>query len=355
MSWCLSWVLMTVGRGGPPSPQMWLRRWQQLVGEGKIMSTAALPDGRKLRYGVVLDEQGECEEYCEGQVASALQRVATIDGTYDVILRATRAFRPPAAPRLGDIPPHDETTCSFCSGPLRLELREKIAQAELPSGRGWDVHYNIAPMEPGGHFLLVPDISLASSRREQRLLPTDAIDLSFINKACSGILCVNFNAANAGASQNHIHAHAWVIDSPYPIMRAAPLSGSARQLLQGAVSACIIDWPASVIRLRGSSPESIGMVIGALCEAAPVHNVVFIGGDAFFFARSASGETSSAVPDLKVGSIQLLGRYVVDSTAQFDAASTLGAVDTSLRATRFGDGSYEEISDLLARVAENLL
>ena len=105
-----------------------------------------------------------------------------------------------------------------------------------------------------------------------------------------------------------------------------------------------------MVRLRGDSPELIGTVVSRLCEAAPVHNVAFLGGDTFFFARSPSGESSSAVPFLKVGTTQLLGHYVVDSTAQFDAAMEPGAIHSSLRSTRMGNGTDEDTLHLLAKV-----
>lgn len=352
-------AIATIGSGSttsrvPPSPQTWLKSWRSLVQAGKIMSVAELSDGSKLRYGVVLHEAtGMCVEYCEGNDAAASARAGSING-YEVILRASRALRPPAAPNFAALPPHDEAVCSLCSGPLRLALRPAIAYAELPSGRCWDVHYNIAPIEPNGHFLLVPDISLPGSRRAQRLLAPDAVDLWHINEACSGgkNMCFVFNSPNAGASQNHIHAHAWVFETPYPITRARAIEGTATSLMAGAVRACVLDWPASVIRLSGTSAEEVGAAIFQLCEMAPVHNVAYIGKDTFFFARSAEGEVSDAVPNLKVGAMQLLGLYVVDENQQFDAATVPGAIERSLRATRFGDGTDGAVVRLLEQVAK---
>ena len=61
--------------------------------------------------------------------------------------------------------------------PSSLEARPMVAQALLGSRRTWDVHYNISPQEPDGHFLLVPEITLPHNRRAQRLLAQDCEDL----------------------------------------------------------------------------------------------------------------------------------------------------------------------------------
>ena len=59
-----------------------------------------------------------------------------------------------------------------------------------------------------------------------QLLHVDCVDLVHLGRACAGELCVNFNAPNAGASQNHLHAHAWVVPPEgYPLSSAPPLDG----------------------------------------------------------------------------------------------------------------------------------
>ena len=216
---------------GPVSVARWSAEWLELVRSGTISSTATLRDGREVRYGLrIAGSEGENEiaEFCEDlRTGDSLQLQTRVGrrGRYLVVLRANRALRPPAAPKLGWLPPHDEATCSFCSGPLRLELRPMVAQALLPeTGRCWDVHFNISPMEPNGHYLLVPEIALHANRRQQRLTTDDCIDLVLIGRACAGELCVNFNAPRAGASQNHLHAHAWAIPEAYPIATAPVLS-----------------------------------------------------------------------------------------------------------------------------------
>ena len=219
---------------GPPSADAWRATWYRLIEEGRLTGTAELED-RSVAYGLRLDTDGNVIEFCEDEAGVSLQLAASEArvGPYLVTLRANRALRPPAAPKLGELPPHDEAQCSMCTGPLRLAARPMVAQAVVPSTeRVWDVHFNVAPMEPTGHFLLVPDISKPENRRQQRLTRADCVDLVELARALGDALCVNFNAARAGASQNHIHIHAWAMPFAYPVRAAAV---AARVALPGGV------------------------------------------------------------------------------------------------------------------------
>jgi hypothetical protein len=248
-------VGLAVRNRGPMDPRKWNEEWRRLVGSGAIAATTEAADGRRVYYGVCLDEDtGIPREFCQdADTSKSLQlpaRETAVGDSFRVILRATRALRPPAAAKLGSLPPHNESECSFCTGPLRLAAREMVAQAVLPTDRVWDVHFNIAPMEPLGHFLLVPEIAEPSGRRSQCLLPSDCCDIFHMARA-SDTLCFNFNSPGAGASQNHLHLHAWVISASYGCLRAPALAGTTISLLGGVVELCVLNWPASCVRLRG--------------------------------------------------------------------------------------------------------
>ena len=336
---------------GAPSVAQWRAAWLDLIKNEKITSVATLGTQR-VRYGLRLSEADRAiEEFCVDEANGAslgLSASHAVMEPYQITLRANRALRPPAAPKLGELPPHDEASCSMCTGPLRLEIRPMVAQTLVPqSGRCWDVHFNISPMEPDGHFLLVPEITRAENRRQQRLTRADCDDLVLLGRACEARLCVNFNAALAGASQNHIHAHAWAIPTPYAVCNAPVLTSIA---LPGGVEADELHWPASVVRLRGADASAVGAAVDCLCNLEAVHNVAVIGDDVYVFVRAPSGEVSPRIPDLKLGTIQLLGHIVVDSAAQFEAAMAPGAIDAALRDTR----AETPVSELLQRVASNL-
>ena len=340
---------------GPVSAQLWLSEWRRLVAAEKITATTETESGRRVRYGLRNAADGEILEFCEvadtGVSVPLPGRTATV-GKFSLILRANRALRPPAAPNFASLPPHDEAICSFCTGPLRLAARPMVAQSVLGSKRCWDVHYNISPQEPGGHFLLVPEIAVAANRRAQRLLAADCEDLIWLGRACERRLCVSYNAPNAGASQNHLHVHAWVYDEgkeQYAVTAAAPVESTRVRI--GPVDACVLDWPAAAILLRGGTPVQVGAVLHRLCEQVPTHNVAVIGEETFVFLRSPDGQTSDAVPNLKIGSPQMLGHYVVDTAPQFEAATVVGAIEQSLRDTaRSGDGGVVDAAAVLERV-----
>jgi hypothetical protein len=346
---CCCLLPMAQATRGPVSVAAWQREWQRLITRGAISATAVTPDGDTVRYGLRLAADGTPAEFCEradGTDVPMRNSVARIE-PFALVLRANRRLRPPAAPKLGELPPHDEGACSLCTGPLRLGAREMVAQAVVDGGRCWDVHYNISPQEPTGHFLLVPEIARPANRRAQALLASDCVDLVAIGRACEGRLCVNYNSPNAGASQNHIHVHAWAMGGRYGVMDA-PCAPAVR--LAGGVDACVVQWPAACVLLRGGAAVEVGRALHALLGLVRTHNVAVIGETTFVFLRDAGGEVCAAVPGLKLGSPQLLGHFVVDSEAQFAAASQPGAMETALRGTR----AMEPPELLLARLARRL-
>ena len=173
---CLSQCVLSVvfPSRGPVSVEKWQAEWLRLVRDGSISSTATFAD-REVRYGLCLETEASTmpEEFCVGVAdGTSLQlraRSGVVDG-FPITLRANRALRPPAAPKLGALPPHGSSPCFRCAlAAAAWPARPMVAQAELETGRCWDVHFNISPMDPLGHFLLVPEQRLAANRRQQRL------------------------------------------------------------------------------------------------------------------------------------------------------------------------------------------
>jgi len=193
-------------------------------------------------------------------------------------------------------PPYDPRN-SFLVGPLRLyghgkfhgdgEPRERMARLRVPRTEpnsdtvneldiadgeedraigtmDWDIYHNISPIDPRGHFLLLPCLergypsreyrvsksmschmnntlrdesnhnsdtshyntitgttttdasSSANTWRGQSLLSSDCRDITYLASTIHppGSLMLSFNSVGAGASQNHIHCHGWVSPSP---------------------------------------------------------------------------------------------------------------------------------------------
>ena len=228
-------------------------RWLTLVRAGRIVCTSA-----SVRFGLRLDAAGQIAEFQEWTGDAGVDRVAgeTLskkEGPFDVALISNRRLRPPpaAATRESKREPgaghrkfgeHMEETCSLCSGALRLQLREKAAQIVMDTADGtepprrWDAHFNIAPIVKEGHFLLVPAMDAPGSRRKQALTRSDCIDLARLAQKMQGF-CVNFNSPGAGATQNHLHLHAWRQATTYPAQNA-PVSLGPRLPLPSPPSAC---------------------------------------------------------------------------------------------------------------------
>lgn len=166
------------------------------------------------------------------------------DGNFVAQLQLVRTLRPPPSPEFGSAnvattkssscpPPYTSATDSFVTGPLRLELRPRVAQLvggidnndstgstenqkrnrPLTLTTPWDVYHNISPADVRGHFLLLPTLQDPDRNwRGQALTEPDCHDLVQLTSSIRdpvGSLLVCFNSVGAGASQNHIHCHVW--------------------------------------------------------------------------------------------------------------------------------------------------
>lgn len=139
---------------------------------GRIESLSFL-HGAEIRYGLRL-EGTDITEFAEwtgegGGEELLAQTLEKQEGPFAVKLVSNRRLRPPPASFGGKggtrkLAPHVEEDCSFCSGALRLELREKAAQIHAGSGRLWDLHFNIAPIEKVRACRLVQPSSRARRR-----------------------------------------------------------------------------------------------------------------------------------------------------------------------------------------------
>jgi hypothetical protein len=289
-------------------------------------------------------------------------------GRWDVLLRVTRA--PPFA-FLGDFDTHEAAVCQLCRGPRRLSARPLIAECEMRSGRVWEVRAElIDTLEPAGHFLLLPGAmsgaggAISVEPRCQRLLSVDCADLVEIGRSAGRRLCVMFDGLCAGASHNHLHAHAFALDpaaSPLPIVLASGVAATSRVLFD-CVEACALHWPAACIRVRGGSSDQCGRVISAICAQADACNLVVLGFSAYVFLRSADGEQCDGLPGaLLLRAHHMVGRFIVHSDQQLAACAEEGVgaarIEECLRRTRgAAEGkatvTEEPAGELLARLFE---
>mmetsp|Transcript_19358 Transcript_19358/g.46768 ORF Transcript_19358/g.46768 Transcript_19358/m.46768 type:complete len:633 (+) Transcript_19358:70-1968(+) len=156
-------------------------------------------------------------------------------------LQLVRTLRPP--PSEGFVgatsnipPPYNSETDSFVTGPLRLQLRPRVAKLPTMMMNGnddddkgekssklstpWDVYHNVSPADTRGHFLLVPTLDDEDNNwRGQIFTAQDAHDLVWITQSIEpvGSIVIGYNSVGAGASQNHIHCHVWPCP-PVPLL-----------------------------------------------------------------------------------------------------------------------------------------
>ena len=322
-------------------------RWRALVSAGLISASVKQPSGIAVDYGLRIGETGAVEEWVGDGAPAAVRtaidagagRSTVFYGAYAAQLQLVRTLRPPPAANLQDLPPYDASTDSFVVGPLRLQIREKLARVECGSGRAWDVYHNVSPCDPRLHALLFPDLSdEARNWRRQALNVADCVDLCWLARAAPDLL-LGFNSLRAGASQNHVHIHAWPADfssagRPYAVCEAGVLADVPALVLRDEVVVALLEYPVACIRVTGRDAAAAGKALGAALGAVEAlglaHNVVAIDDEAYLFARRADGERAAELPTLKLGCSEMAGCFHVQSRHELERVAAPGAAERAL-------------------------
>ena len=224
-------------------------RWRELVALGKIQTICTIksPSTGKLipiRYGLrVSPEENkeivpfsvhhESDQHLEFIQPLPKARNFQLDHDIPLSMRPVLDYRTlytTLDPGIVKIEPnepqylipraHIEPECSLCTGANTLLQREPLATlTPMGNNRPWQFHWNIAPQDPRGHFLLVPDVQEPSNRRSQALSEADIEDLidlmhHSIPSSRGELGFIGYNSIGAGASQNHIHCHSYYSSSP---------------------------------------------------------------------------------------------------------------------------------------------
>ena len=389
------------------------RRWIDLVRQDKVKATVQIPndDGSNLsvNYGVRLVEKRTgvtvCEEFVEeaglepgepnrsnlvksiNETLASFQQTDTssggspvkfiVRGKFAAQLQLVRTLRP--APSAGfdgattSVPPsYDSSVDSFVTGPLRLDLRPKVASLSLEGmSTPWDVYHNISPADTRGHFLLLPTLADPKKNwRGQIFTCDDSIDMVHLASSIqpAGSLFLGYNSVGGAASQNHIHCHAWP-SPPIPLLELPPIGDEQENEIDddehehdtgdledefvhgwncypvtrlksmydfydldvsgSQVEVSYLKYPVFCVQLSASDKDLklLGNALSATLAAigdAP-HNVGFLNRlqplegieepqiftDVFVFARSK--ERSSLVPSLKLGISEMMGVFHAQS------------------------------------------
>lgn len=171
-----------------------------------------------------------------------------------------------------------------------------------------------------------------------------------------------------GATQNHIHLHAWKQDYTYAAERAGALrvqayAEGARSWRVGAARVHILDWyethaiclqvdaqapsdAASGAREAGQALHRLLQSAAAL-DTAVAWNVVFCKERCFIFMRS-SEQAPEALPGFSFGCNQMMGYWNVDTAEQFE---TLDAPRIA-RALRQSSHTLAHVEAILRHAAD---
>ena len=384
-------------------------RWTQLVTEGHIVATTSLKDEEdsselKVEYGVkfqggkliefvsIVSETGASSHReriqginetlasaQRGNVDDAVQCV--YDGPYVAQLQLVRTLRPQRSTSMSSEatksrctpPPYDPSTDSFLVGPLRLygesgefhgegRPRDLAARLKVDRDEGrpsyWDVFHNVSPVDPRGHYLMLPanvDGGHGPAWREQSLSSVDCYDLMFLASTIEpeGSSVITFNSVGAGASQNHIHCHLWH-NPPIPLAgrsRYAAFQAEAESslMIQEGLSISLLDYPCTCIKVSSSYSEAadrltslqlasraLSKIVRLAQEKELPHNVAWINDsdsrnrvDAYVFFRRS--EASTAIEgEFRGGGSEVLGLMHCTSKVQLDALAAKGTMECIL-------------------------
>ena len=356
---------------------------------------------------------------------------AVYDGPYAIQLQLVRTLRPPRSKemmipstkqsnnvdssfpdRCSCQPPiYDSSKDSFLVGPLRLfgmgefhgegKPREKAAQLTVPRkdntnddtdiiSTSWDIFHNISPVDPLGHFLLLPDISNKNEWRDQSLNIHDCHDLTYLTSTIQpqGSMILSFNSVHAGASQNHIHAHAWLnppppllyrkdstaeYDSVYPVTKVSMVTSCE---LEAGVTVSLLKYPCTCVKIFGSYStneekdkvvqemgEGLYKIIGVAQKMQLPHNVVWRNDDcnnkdtlieAYIFFRSAESVEINNTP-FRLGSSEMMGVFHATSKEQMMAVKKYKGLSCYGVANVLSDVSYEPREVVWAEVCSVLI
>jgi hypothetical protein len=360
------------------------------------------------RIQIINQTLSDLQNYEESSASSSTVKYV-VDGDFVGQLQLVRTLRPPPSPGFSESitcisPPYNSETDSFVTGPLRLELRPLVGTVSVDglTTTGWDVFHNVSPVDTRGHFLLIPTLSERKQNwRGQIFTPEDCHDLVYLADSVRpfGSLLLGFNSVGAGASQNHIHCHAWP-SPPLPLLmkhrqqllskeydKDNEIKGNGwncyavskvksisdfYDINDGKIECSYLKYPVFCVQLSAST-DNLGLLAKALaaclesvCEAP--YNIGMLNRpeedgdesyvDVFLFVRSK--ERSEVLPALKLGISEMMGLFHAQSDSELELL-----VDKNKKSgDKEGDGpmskalvdvSFEDEEYLWTSIKENLM
>ncbi|MBM3253291.1 MAG: DUF2029 domain-containing protein, partial [Candidatus Omnitrophica bacterium] len=301
------------------------KAWEVVVRRGLIRNRTIHPDtGEEIECGLEVKPDGKIGFYGRMVATGALidepVRERLVDNTL-VRLIGFRRLKPTRSKRMEDFPPHDYSKCSFCSGLLSLVARKPLGVVNL-NNRIWEIHYNISPIEPEGHFLLIPTLLapfIHTNRRAQHLNKEDLDDFMTLSSV-SDNMAFWYNSPRAGASQNHIHIQASIKREPCNI-ETKPIEWVSD--VEGVRVGRVLSYDATAVVLEGSQ-EEVNQKLWPLINLLQTEKIPFniylpcAGGRVYLFIRNKEAEITEEFPDIKIGIGELVYPFMLETKEAFD-------------------------------------
>lgn len=231
-----------------------------------------------------------------------------------------RALRPGGArkalgrqPDISPIPADCRFACQDRAKPLSLLARSPLFQQSLAHFT-WNAYYNVAPVEPNGHFLWVP----TRSRRELTHLP-QVLSLPILEDVFALFKQLSqsflfFNALHSGASVNHIHFQSIESERPLPV--------ETFPLIQKANYATPEDYPAYLMMFDpGSSTSTVFKYINQLQTQGIPFNLMMTPRFTILIPRNIDFEIVSEFPGNGLASLGMCGRIITIDRAAYLSAN----------------------------------
>ncbi len=305
-------------------------KWRALVEQDKF-TRRHRDESLDIQYGVQRKPDGRYRFFVSGKEAGRdVTEEGFLDETSEGIFQKRfnrlRKLRPGGQDRKpgrqDDLPAGAERCGFYCqdpTNPLSLLVRPMlgtVSPKEVPGLHfSWNVYPNLAPFEPGGHFLLLPSGNFPELPHFPQLFTPLLLQDSFNLCQQSKELMVFFNSRHAGATQDHFHLQALFRESPFPIEAAT------RNRFGNRLGEYIgVDYPLNALVYTVSDSEAWCRYILKLQTKGIPLNLVFLNDRFFVVPRDVNNEIVAEFPNV-LASMEISGKFIIPDREAFARAT----------------------------------
>ena len=318
--------------------------WQQAVADGQLINefradredeAGQWAKGDRITFGIQ-QQNSRYGYYAHNltqncKIESAVEERAIVglspSADFTCLYNGYRALRPGGAKKaLGrqpDISPAPEDcrfACQNSAQPLSLLARAPLFQQSFRHFT-WNAYYNVAPIEPNGHFLWVPTHSTHQLTHLPQMLSLPLLEDAFALFKQLSKSFLFFNALHSGASVNHIHFQSIESVSKTTPGEYRPLPAETFPLTQTADYAIPKDYPAYLMMF---DPESLAKEVFKYIDQLQTQgipfNLMMTPRFTILVPRNINFEIVSEFPGNGLAGLGMCGRIItIDRAAYLNA------------------------------------